>query len=502
MAGWVRTGLGLRFFTSVVRAWVGVAIVAAGAVSASDIPSVPLDDPSHTGMDHVHHDHADEDLGPISLIGYDLTDASLAGSNLAGASLSGARLGGTIFDYSNLDGAELDGVFCTSAPCDTTTFRSATLRGARLEGAVLRQADFDSANLSGSIWTTSGTPGVDLTAADFFLATLDRIEAGCGAGAGASECATLIDVDLRFGSLRDANLTGANLVPTAAAKTDLFDTDLTRVDLTRAVATTMSAPPGQAWSCAGIFAARFEAAIVAGVRFGDAELACSDFTGVSTGLALGCTDPGPSDPPEVTERCADFSGADLRGALFADATIRAGIMTGGRLEGADFTGSDLRDTDFSQADLAEAIFVDASLIDTLLTNSTLSSADLTLARLSGAEFSSGATEMPATAPDTGTECTPESPNAIVDLKGATLVDADLSGALHFLRGCIDVDSTTTYSPATQFPPGFGNLKDEMTEVPEPSAIVQLVCGVAGLWVLERRRRLRTARPWEPFEARE
>lgn len=489
----VRSGLGIRLFT---RLLCGSLLVSATPGSSDHLPGVDLTPGgTHVSELHVHHDHSSEMLGTIVLDGSDFTDASFDGAELIGASLIGtvlvrtamdfARLTGAVLsnadleatqlDFADLDGAVLDGVGC-SGGCSSTSFANATLRGASMQGADLDGADFDSADLSGAAPTGPGLVAASLAGADFFLATLDELDGGCAEGVPANECVVLADADFRFASLRDARLMGADLTPSSAGSSNFFDADLTRADLSRVLASAQApqSPPLPPVDCTGQPFVLFEDAIVAGARFESARLACANFAGASTGVTADCAGPGPFDDPAVDERCADFTRADLRGAVFDDASIRGALMSGAILLGAS-----LVDADLSQSDLAGA-----KLADAVLTNASLAGVDLTLATLLGADFSLGAV-------DAGSDCTPAAGNVPVDLKGATLVNANFSTSLHFLRGCIDVDATTTYSAATLFPPNFGNLIDDMTLVPEPSAPLQLFCGGLGLLVLYRRRTARS-----------
>jgi hypothetical protein len=103
-------------------------------------------------------------------------------------------------------------------------------------------------------------------------------------------------------------------------------------------------------------------------------------------------------------RCMDFSGANLRGAIFARALLTDANLTGANLRGAIFARASLADADLSGAKLTNAILTESNFAGAFLTYADLSGADLTNAHLGSADFRGA------------------------DLSGANLTDAELSGA--------------------------------------------------------------------------
>lgn len=83
---------------------------------------------------------------------------------------------------------------------------------------------------------------------------------------------------------------------------------------------------------------------------------------------------------------ASLYGADAAGADFADATLESGEFKEANLSGAEFNGAVMKGGDFSRADLSGASLRGVSLLGAFLTDADLSGADLTDANLTFADL--------------------------------------------------------------------------------------------------------------------
>jgi hypothetical protein len=120
---------------------------------------------------------------------------------------------------------------------------------------------------------------------------------------------------------------------------------------------------------------------------------------------------------KITDRGANFCGADLNGANFCGADLSGADFNGASLSGANLSGADLGGADLSGANLSSANLNGSNLRCAGLRYANLSGADLRYANLSGADLRC------ANLSGADLNCTL--------LSDANLSDANLSGALLF-----------------------------------------------------------------------
>ncbi|MFP6640250.1 MAG: pentapeptide repeat-containing protein, partial [Myxococcota bacterium] len=413
------------------------------------------------------------------LRGSDFSQASLDGANFNGASLGQANLAGASFEDAIFVLALLDGAtaVCTEPPCGVdmdranlelaslvdVDFDSASLVGSRLTNATLTRATLTRAQLTSADLNAALLSGIRLSGSDLSDAVLRAAEGGCVAppvGSGDTDpwCpefagASLIRADLSFAQINGAVMTTADLSE-AVLVDALFDglSDPCTVPSEEGEGYTcmIVSPPGagQGTDMTGLVSRSSDWAGVdlSGARLPGANLSSTLFSVVRT--------IEPEGAPSFEETyVANLSGADLTQAVLSQSDLTGVNLIGALLAQADLSGATLVD-----------VVMDATTVLTGadFTTSALSGADLRGAVFDEAEFAEGASvdEADCTLPDGG---------SAVDLVGAKLAGANFSTSAEFLRGCISVDQTTTYSLETGFPPFF-DLQSEMTLVPAPRAI--------------------------------
>jgi uncharacterized protein YjbI with pentapeptide repeats len=538
--GSIRTGLTITLLVLCAGAGPADAVLTAGG--------------DHRGTDHTDHDHAGEilpgvDLSPDPVSG---TPSIVAEADFSGAVLDGADLrrvvGGceddltltdcTSFAGASLDGADLSGAELALADLSNADLRfvvgvATTLDGARLTGAMLGGSDwlrasFVGADMTGSVDAAaarlrdSDLTGVvangvrlaaadlrgavlvdiELRGADLSLAELIGVDARCADAItdppppviALDTCVELHGASLRFARLIDGFFQHALLVEDGGGvPVDLEGTDLTRTDFSDACFTAVAGgdcDPGLPGAPARLVGARVD-----GLRVDRAVMRGADLRGVDGG----CVAPRPGDP-DTSLRCPSFVDADLRDADLSGSRVLGGDFAGAALTGADLARGLLVGTVFDGATLDGVRWVGADLTDGSLTGATaagadwtnaiLASADLTDASFDGATFAAGGT---TTVTGASAECTPGPGERPVDLTGAVLVGADLSGALNFHEGCILVDDTTTYDGVTTKLPPFFTLRSAMTDVPEPGSAAGHAAALAAVASLARAARRRAMR---------
>lgn len=285
------------------------------------------------------------DLSNRDLRGRDFSDAKLEQVRLAGADLRGARLArarisgwmsGADLRNANLEGAAISGDLA-GARFDGANLARVELRG-DLSGASLRGVAAPDAKLDGAVTAGAAFEGASLPGASFR-------SGGPFPDPGRYRSAS--DTDFADARLVGADFRGANLA----------GSDLSRADLRGARF------EGARFDCRTRFPAGFAPSRMSMLS---AEQACTgpqDFTGQRMAEPI------------------DFSGLDLRGAVFREAEIAHGFFRGSNLAGADFTRAAVRHTDLLEADLRGARFDFARLRDAKLHSADLSGASFRGARV-------------------------------------------------------------------------------------------------------------------------
>lgn len=443
---------GLVSLVAALSLALGVAGLAGAAPAAAEV-TCPTVDPSTGAVTPAPASGvfwAGCDLSGADLSGADLYSANLSTANLAGANLNGANLTLAILSSSDLTGADLTNAKLNAAFLDGTIFAGATLTGVSSgsvegtpaslpaswilvngclvgPGAQLRKVSFGSSDLSGA-----DLSGADLTSASFDSANLT--------GADLSD-ANLTLITMSGTDLTDANLSGANLTDGSMGGVTLTGAMLTGATLTGfggfGIAGTPTGLPGNWNLIAGYLVgpgANLSHADLSGLDLSGLDLTDVNFYGASLGNAnlVGVTLTGAQSGkvtgvPAVLP--ADWSissgyligpGADLQGALLANASLSAADLAGANLDqaqmsGANLTGATLTSASLAQAQLPQAILTSADLAGAdadgaMLYQAQADHADLAAANLTGADL-------------------PDASLTSANLAGAHLGGADLNGAL-------------------------------------------------------------------------
>jgi uncharacterized protein YjbI with pentapeptide repeats len=265
----------------------------------------------------AEHGHArsNPELRP-SPYGKNLAGKDLSRQNLSCMDLSGADLAGANLTRADLTGANLSGANLTNAK----------LEGANLTSANLTKASLDDANLRHAYLTRA-----NFTFAHLYDANL--------------EGAYLSDVRLHSASLIRANFTNADLHSANLANADLFDAKLTGADL-----------EGADLADASLVGAKLKGAKLTGAKLEDANLAGADLPNANlegknlTGVNL---------------YAANLDGANLKGANLTGAILVEANLEGADLTGANLSGANLTNAYFSGANLTGANLTDVKGLDTV-----------------------------------------------------------------------------------------------------------------------------------------
>jgi uncharacterized protein YjbI with pentapeptide repeats len=301
------------------------------------------------------------------LIGADLTGAYASSANLTDADLSQANLTNARVFNATLTNADL-----SQANLTNTVFEFATLTDADFTGAEVRGAGFGYTTPRGfaadQLYSTRSYQSHDL--AGIGLGDND-LTGWSFAGQNLSNAdfvgATLTDVDFTNARVEGTNLSGttyygfsaAQLYSTASYQArDLMGIKLGGNDLT-------------SWNFAGqnLSNAKFDEANLTGASFREANLGNATFIG-----GIYCND-DECYQASATLTDADFTDAEVRGAIFNSAITLAqlystasyqvhdltGIGLGGDLSGGNFAGQNLTNANFSLATLTGADFKDAEV---------------------------------------------------------------------------------------------------------------------------------------------
>lgn len=368
------------------------------------------------------------DLNDARLVGYDCAPAVfVAGADLSGADFSGADLRGCDLTEIDLSGADLSGADLTAADLTYTDLTGADLTGATISWATayhaigleksmlvttdhdwtgldlgcscndlsgidfaagaytVVDADFQSADLSGTNWTGVDVTGVRFASADLRNST--GLPWSSGVFAGTDLAGTLLDgIDLSGADFTDTDLAGSSLSGTDLTGAILTGTILTYSDLSYTTGLTAAQVvttypdwsdtylKGSTLSLAGAdlstgsFAFTF--ADLTGISLAGADLRDVDFYGANlTGASLAGAQIGGADLSYVQTTPANLRSTnhDWTGALLVGVSLDRTNFSAG--------GYDLTDVDLSQSDLDHANFSGMDLINTNLTDAYLDGAN-------------------------------------------------------------------------------------------------------------------------------
>ena len=232
------------------------------------------------------------------------------------------------FDRSKLSGAKFRSV-------SSASFRDADLSNADFTGASLGSVDFSGANLAGANLSRVNCTDCTFDSANLSGANLEGIQLLASSMKGSN----LIDANLKKAQLIGIDLRGAR-----NRKDGTLDIEALGYvsGLIYRVANCDIGADGADCNGVNLQRFRFRHVSLRGVNFSKAKLPGADFTGVSGLYKI------------------DFSGADLRNAVFPGGLITADF-TGANLEGANLSHANLLRSDFSRANLRNANLTSARL---------------------------------------------------------------------------------------------------------------------------------------------
>ncbi len=266
--------------------------------------------------------------------------ALLGGVSFAGCVLSGASFVGASLVGANLEGADLDGADFTGADLTRARAREAKLTAAKLDDATLEDADLVGANLK-----KASLVGAEASRANFEGANLEEANL---------DAAELSRANLTRATVRRASLVDARLSGACCVEADFEEANLEKLR-------------------AG-FGARFDRALLRGVAGTGARFFGSSL--VQANLSLAQLDK------------ADFTQAQLTGALLVGCSLKKSRFVGANLAGAqmvrcDLMKANLLDANLEQADLRGSSFFSAELFRVKRAGAQLELADLTGTKLEG-----------------------------------------------------------------------------------------------------------------------
>jgi uncharacterized protein YjbI with pentapeptide repeats len=299
----------------------------------------------------------------------------------------------------------------------------------------------------------------DLSGADFFAANLEDVEflnanlSLIGSGCSGSSCTVFDNANLCGANLDSALLGGSfagttaglpSAVPGCDGETSMrdatfFDADLSEAVFDYADLSGATFDPASlltlctSTTCLSITNAKLEGAVFADVDL--SVMADAGFADLFESIAK-------DSLSRIMLSFADFSGANLTGLVMNNAD-KGADLSGADFEGANLTGLSAQNGDFDFANF---------------TGANLDGVDFSDATFENAEFAFGASSA-------GSTCVLPRSGTTVDLRNAKLAGANLRRARHFQKGCILVDSSTTYNDATKFPDDINlDLIESMTRL--------------------------------------
>lgn len=362
----------------------------AAAVSTLPCPSVGAQAPS-TPMLGAGQDNACEswmaNQPGADISGANLTSAALGGNlsnvDFSNTSFVGARMGS--FNYfTNYSGAQFNNANLQNASAGYASYDDAVFTGANLAGASFTQAYLNRANLSGLDLRTTSFSAAKLGDADFSLANLSGNELSGGSTVSLMlrldrtnfTGATMVGSTVRtFSTPTGTNFTGANLTGATLAfgginidftnailYQTLLQTNLRGGSLRNAVL--IDADLGRAVIRGTDLTGAFMSAgtDLAGTVYDEATLfpSGSTFVGPLWGLPGGAS---PLDLGMVANfNSADFSGLDYSGVDFLHATMQATLNLATDFTNADLSSCDLRSSQLQGAILTGADLTNANLL--------------------------------------------------------------------------------------------------------------------------------------------
>gem|GEM_PF-1936631 len=289
---------------------------------------------SFNGLDLSHVVLSDCNLTNATFIGCTLHGVTFRGADLTGANLSGASLVRAYFKHANLTGANLSGASLVRASMVDTDLSAANLTGASLFQCVLKRVRLCQADLTDSNLLNAKIVDTDLSAAN------------------------LTRAKLRYAVLRHINLTGAILDQTDVRAAKMEGVKLTQRDF---------------------YALRH-------ARH-DALTSCREIDLSPDNVPLH----DGSDDHALGADAMDRPIGDMSGLEMPNSLLHFGVYVRDKFVQTNLESSSCIRADFSEADLTGAIlrrsiFDDAILIRANLTGADLTRADLTGANLTAANF--------------------------------------------------------------------------------------------------------------------
>jgi uncharacterized protein YjbI with pentapeptide repeats len=191
------------------------------ANSASQVSTVPLPGPPHTGT--APYQLRTDFQSVLGVLGQEAQDSTVPHLDLQGLDLRGGDLTRLHLDGADLSGAHLEGATLTEASLKSANLSGAHLEGAKLYRADLEGADLNDAYLNGAIFDFVSMQGAFLISVQ---AQEVRFTEAYLQGADFTG-ANLQGAVLKGAYLQQANLSGADLRNALFLEAHLNDVDLT-----------------------------------------------------------------------------------------------------------------------------------------------------------------------------------------------------------------------------------------------------------------------------------
>lgn len=386
-----------------------------------------LDDMEFSSMDLSDWDFSNQSMARVRI-----NNTDLSGANFDGANLTNANLGRDFTWQTNVSfrGANLaNATFVTNGRWENTDFTGANLEGANLSNNHFLNSKFDDAIIRGTeLSFVVGPTGFNLqnlySTASYKTGDLTNIEIRSG---------NLTDADFQSKDVSGTLFIGIGLDSTdfrgAKAIGTYFGGTLEGADFRNANLTNAS------FTYDPVAFIDFRGANLTGAHFERTSLKNADFTGATVFGARLSVENSPKDltaqqlystasyqagllgPITLAGdmRTWDFRNQDLTGARFdRDSNLEGAMWAGAKLQQTLFFVNSLTGTDFRAADVRRVMFSASTLDDSNFTGADLSNAEFTQASLVRVRFDHALLA--------GTRF------VRTDLTDASFIDADLRGA--------------------------------------------------------------------------
>ncbi len=284
--------------------------------------------------------------------------------NFRGANLSGAKLIGSLANSADFSDALMTGAKVNNADLRGAKFEGADLSGVELDGCQMQGANMKSAIMTGIKLDAKALFGIDMSEAitdqnvgQTLSSTDQPLEQLVdnhniwvqSAGAQGTRL-NLSGYDLReLGSLKQQKLTAIH-----AENTKFFGMNLYKIEMQSAILDKSD------FRRCDLEEADMRGASMKGVQMGHANLKNANFDPLLFGAKGAQQRFSPCHFDEAKLRYADFSGANLKSAVFKNADLSYANFSGANLKGADLSTAIITGANFDDANTDGSLFEEQS----------------------------------------------------------------------------------------------------------------------------------------------